>query len=121
MTQRHTPEPGHEDDDDEPPMVTSEASLAADDPTAIWDEEALRKAGLGQVLEHEADSAPATPGEKGPTPSMITDVLEETPPGGTRGIQVPRRQAPQEMSWAATLALALALGAVVYAVIRFLR
>jgi len=102
-------------------MVTSEASLAADDPTAIWDEEALRKAGLGAVLENLEDSAPATPGEKGPAPSMITDVLDDTPAGGSRGVPVQKPQPPKEMSWAATISLALALGAVVYLAIRFLR
>ena len=36
---------------EEPPLVTPEASLAADDPTAVWDADSLREAGLEDVLD----------------------------------------------------------------------
>jgi hypothetical protein len=105
----------HDGDDEDDPFSAN----AADDPTAVWDAEALRQAGLdelGPLPEHQ-QTAPATPASSAmrTAPSMVVD------PKGTGAHQAaPQRAASKELSWPATVGLALGLGAVVYAVIRFL-
>jgi len=106
----------HEGDDDDALGVS-----AADDPTAVWDAEALRKAGLDELgpLPEHVETAPATPASSAvrTAPSIVVDPK----------VTGSHRAAPQnagsrkELSWPATLGLAIALGGLVYALIRFLR
>src|SRR4051812_41079453 len=101
----------HDGDDEDDAFSAN----AADDPTAVWDAEALRKAGLddlGPLPEH-VETAPATHASSAArtAPSMVVD-----PKGtGAHPIAVEARPASKELSWPATVGLALALGAVVYA------
>jgi hypothetical protein len=93
---------------------------AADEPTAVWDAELLRQAGLddlGPLPEHSVPP-PATPASAAvqTAPSIVVD------PRAT-GSHIAASPVPprKELSWRATLGLALVLGGVVYALIRFLR
>lgn len=113
---------------EEPPLVTPEASLAADDPTAVWDAESLREAGLEVDVEvSEPPSAPATQGSGSGLPSIVAEdaaPAEPCPPQAAPLPQAAARAAPgprKEMGWGATLALAVSLGAAVYLVVRYLR
>jgi len=94
---------------------------AADDPTAVWDVEALRQAGLDQLgpLPEHVEMAPATASSAAirTAPSVVVD-----PKATGAHISVPEpRAAKKELSWPATVGLALGLGGVVYFLIRFLR
>ncbi|MFT3924687.1 MAG: hypothetical protein QM778_19260 [Myxococcales bacterium] len=99
---------------------------AADDPTAVWDAEALRKAGLDELgpLPEHVQTAPATHATDAnrTAPSMVVD------PRATGAHEAPRpaaagsaKEASKELSWPATMGLALGLGGLVYLLIRFLR
>jgi hypothetical protein len=117
----------------------SDATHAADEPTAVWDFEALRKAGLSEIaqLPDQPATGPATPadGTAQRRDSMIVDG-ENTPPveGASPSPNSPlppvapslARPAPQlsdaqGMSWIGLLTLAALCGALAYAAIRFLR
>ena len=76
---------------------------AADEPTAMWDEDSLREAGLD--LGARSSSRPRSRGTG-------------TDPGLSR---MPRRQASGGLSWTLTILLALALGAAVFFAVRALR
>jgi hypothetical protein len=105
---------GNNDDDDL-------SGSAADDPTAVWDAEALRKAGLDELgpLPEHVETSPATPASAAvrTAPSMVVDPKAT----GSHQVAPPQARAGKELSWPATVGLALALGGVVYALIRFLR
>ena len=105
-------------------------SHAADEPTAVWDADSLREAGLAELLEQEEAEAlaPATPGATSRDASIqIADEL--APAGQAVSGPTPARQsaasmeapAPKGMGWGAALSIALALGGAVYALIRFLK
>lgn len=101
----------------------------ADDPTAVWDAEALRAAGLDDFTKlPEPTVRPAvTPAMQASGPSIVVDNAAGAPAaapqlGGPSKTPVPVPAEPRkEMSWATTVGLAAALGAVVYVIIRFLR
>ena len=115
----------------------SESMHAADEPTAVWDFEALRKAGLSEIaqLPEAEGTGPATPadGMASKRASMIVDgdkgtAVAGTPPETPLPPVAPQlaRPAPQladneRMSWVSLMGLAMLFGAVAYAAIRFLR
>jgi hypothetical protein len=83
---------------------------AADEPTAMWDEEALAKLGLA------TSSAPKAAPAKGP--GLAVSVETATPAATASGGAKPKSPV---LGWVVTLALALALGVAVYFVVRALR
>jgi hypothetical protein len=99
------------------------ASHAADEPTAVWDANTLREAGLGDLIkkpETDSDppSAPATPAMKGQQgPSILVDEAQ----AGAKAQRGSSREDNGELGWGATLGLAAGLGAAVYLLIRFLK
>lgn len=107
----------HDGDDEDDAFSAN----AADDPTAVWDAEALRKAGLDELgpLPEQVETAPATQASSAvrTAPSMVVDPKAT----GAHAIPAQPRAGSKELSWPATVGLALGLGGVVYALIRFLR
>ncbi|MDB4974469.1 MAG: hypothetical protein JWN48_2810 [Myxococcaceae bacterium] len=116
-----------EDDDGE--------SHAADEPTAVWDENALRAAGLGDLWrkrEPEAPAPAATPTQprSHADPSIVIEDLGLQPAPAVPEVEplpVMTKAALQPatarggLGWGSTLGLALALGALAYALIRFFK
>jgi hypothetical protein len=110
------------------PDDSSETSHAADEPTAVWDVEALRKAGLSEVIDApETATGPATPavGIEVERPSMIVE-QEATRTGAPRPAPAARHAAmrkasPSDVGWVGLIAMAALLGAIAYVVIRLLR
>ena len=106
---------------------TGESSHAADEPTAVWDMETLRKAGLGDLanLPESPDAAPATPADGMARPSMIVDEAAKAAAAApVTGANKPVHAAPQPAqgsSWWGLVIMALALGAAAYFAIRALR
>ncbi len=106
-----------------PPADEDDFKSAADDPTAMWDEGALRAAGMSEIAGGKPTSlapAPAT------GPDVKGDARESVVVGGererTKRSGSPAQTRPsQGLSWPATVALALALGAVVYFVVRLFK
>lgn len=109
---------------------TGESSHAADEPTAVWDMEALRKAGLGELanLPEGPETAPATPAEgMVQRPSMIVEDKPGAPVNQT-GPNKPTPAAPLAQpgsqasgSWWGLIAMAALLAAAAYLAIRLLR
>jgi hypothetical protein len=104
-----------------------ESSHAADEPTAVWDMETLRKAGLGDLanLPESPDAGPATPAVGMQRPSVIVDEqaassAKSATPAADKRMAKAQRPA-QSGSWWSLLIMALALGAAAYFVIRALR
>jgi hypothetical protein len=93
-------------------------SHAADEPTAVWDANTLREAGLGDLIK-KPDSEPpppATPAIRGQAPSILVDEAA----AGAKA-QKGASDDDGELGWGATLGLAAGLGAAVYLLIRFLK
>jgi len=96
------------------------SNLAADEPTAVWDANTLREAGLGDLIKRPESKPPppaTAPERAGATaPSMVVDAK-------AAGAPVQHVAAPNsgELGWGSTVALAAGLGAAVYLAIRFLR
>jgi len=102
------PEPDDDDDD---------FKSAADDPTAMWDDEALRAAGMSHPGKGE--SRAATPATR---PSVGGDSREKVIVGRrSSGPAGPARAASGGLSWPLTLLLAIALGVAVYFLVSYLR
>jgi hypothetical protein len=116
----------------------AESSHAADEPTAVWDMEALRKAGLGELanLPEAPESVPATPAAgMQQRPSIIVDEpggQAPDKPAATAGGATPQAKqpprvlpapdaAPSGSSWWSLVGMALVLGVVAYLAIRLLR
>ena len=98
-----------------------DTSHAADEPTAVWDANTLREAGLGDLIK-KPDSEPpppATPAVRGNQgPSIFVDEAQ----AGAKAQRGPNsREDNGELGWGATLGLAAGLGAAVYLLIRFLK
>ena len=103
-----------------------ESSHAADEPTAVWDIEALRKAGLSEVID-----APETPVTGPATPAMGMEVerpsiiVEQDPPAPTAvppaARQLARKRAGADVGWVGLITIAAMLGAIAYGLIRLLR
>ncbi|MGF1467336.1 MAG: hypothetical protein ACFCGT_14515 [Sandaracinaceae bacterium] len=97
--------------DDKPKAVPR---YAADEPTAMWDDESLRHEGYGDLADHHAQAPAAAPtAATHPDPSRPTPVQLT----GTGPSLRPRRG----LSWTATVALALVLGTAVFFLVRLLR
>lgn len=96
-------------------------SHAADEPTAVWDANTLREAGLGDLLKKPDDSDPppaATPAARNHGPSIVVDEAA----AGARAQEAASGKADSgELGWGATLGLAAGLGAAVYLLIRFFK
>jgi len=112
-----------EDEESQPePVDEDRESHAADDPTAVWDEDSLRAAGLEELAKGKAESdrpAPATGrGVKGEDDSSIIVTQKGTAGEPSRQAAGPKSAA---LSWAITIALAAGLGLAVYFLVRMLR
>ena len=96
-------------------------SHAADEPTAVWDEQSLRAAGLSDLLAprpSEPPPPPATPATVSSDPSIMVDRrLSGEPADG--GNETPATEG--SFGWPATMAIAVVLGAIVYVLIRLAR
>jgi len=119
LNRDHNAPPGLDDDDDE----LDGESHAADEPTAVWDENALRAAGLTDLLKrHDAEPAapPATRSTApGPESSIVVD--EDVAPELPQVILADPGEPARGLGWFATLAIAIVLGGAVYLLIRLLR
>lgn len=108
---------------------SGESSHAADEPTAVWDMEALRKAGLSELanLPEAPASTPATPAEGiAQRPSIIVEAEQNQAAASKAAATAPRPPAPAAQDagstgWAGLIALAVLLAGVAYLAIRFLR
>ncbi len=91
-------------------------SSAADEPTAMWTEDMVRDAQQGP---QPVAAAPA------PQPAAALAAGSTSHPplrsGTRRRPPVPAEREPASMSWALTIALAIALGTAVYYFVRYLR
>jgi hypothetical protein len=100
-----------------------ESSHAADEPTAVWDMETLRKAGLSELVEkpESIPPGPATPSDGMLRPSII---VEEKPQEKAAVIpqHAPRAPEPDKrLGWLSLVGIAVVLGAGVYFLMRYLR
>ncbi len=101
--------------------VDDDMSHAADEPTAVWDANTLREAGLGDLIKKPTSEPPppATPAARGNQgPSIVVD---EAAAGAKAQVASHGHDADGELGWGATLGLAAGLGAAVYLLIRFLK
>jgi len=105
--------------DDEEPTGDSRIRSAADDPTAVWEEDSLQQVGFSEVagIEGGPERGPATnPDDATSRPSIeISDDL--LPVAGT----TERPRDAGGLSWSATIVLALGLGALVFTIFYSLR
>jgi hypothetical protein len=107
------------------------SSHAADEPTAVWDVNALREAGLAELIKKPGSDdsdppPPATPGVRSAQgPSIVVDEAaagaRARPGPPSAALKQGGAAASGELGWVATLGLAAGLGAAVYALIRFLK
>ena len=89
---------------------------AADEPTAVWDEQSLRAAGLNDLLGPRASEPPpppATPANAQSDPSIVIDRQ-------LSGASAQRASTPADagFGWPATVGIAVVLGAIVYVLVR---
>ncbi|MEY4515378.1 MAG: hypothetical protein RLZZ450_7500 [Pseudomonadota bacterium] len=121
LNRDHNAPPDLDDDDDD----LEAESHAADEPTAVWDESALRAAGLSDLLKRRDVEAEAPPATRSAAPGAESSIVidEGVTPGLAQAIAAePSTPAPRGgMGWAATLAIAVILGGAVYYLIRLLR
>jgi hypothetical protein len=109
-------------------------SHAADEPTAVWDESALRAAGLSDLLNKRKSDPPPPPATPSSLPDRPSIELSEevaraameapVPPAAPlppEPQQVLASAPPPGLGWGTTLALAIVLGGLVYALIRYLK
>jgi len=104
-------------------------SHAADEPTAVWDESALRAAGLSDLLQ-KRDSEPPAPAATAPMrsadASIVVDQASIVAPANKTPTPVPDRPAAPAsadggLGWGATFVIAVVLGALMYALIRYVK
>jgi hypothetical protein len=114
----NAPPPGLDDDDD-----LDGESHAADEPTAVWDESALRAAGLSDLLKRREDEPAAAPATRSVAPDAESSIVidEGVTPGIPQVILADPAPAARGLGWGATLAIAVVLGGAVYMLIRLLR
>lgn len=114
-----------EDDDSE--------SHAADEPTAVWDESALRAAGLTDLLnkrKSDPPPPPAIPSSAPERPSIeVSEDMARQLAGPVPAPEPPRVVEPADpapatlgaLGWGSTLGIAAVLGALVYMVIKLIK
>ncbi len=114
--QKSVPEPEEQNAEGE--------SHAADEPTAVWDESALRAAGLGDLLHRRVSDPPNAPATSGPgaanPPSIVVDQSISASPLEP-AVPASRVPARRDLGWGSTLLIAIGLGALVYLAIRLFR
>ncbi|MCC7536303.1 MAG: hypothetical protein IT379_08825 [Deltaproteobacteria bacterium] len=125
--------PDTNDSGGKPGAAESSETLAADEPTAMWDEASLREAGFNQVAAmetREARTNPVVPEAPTVGPSIVIDHMPDAAtaarnpgtPVRPSPIIVPAKKRPtQGLSWPLTIGLAAALGTFVYLIVRFLK
>lgn len=95
---------------------------AADDPTAMWDDAALKEAGLDELAgrtDARDAAGPATSyGVRGDRRNSV-EIGDREGAGSSRGAAPKARGGG--LSWPVTVILALALGVAVYFLVRMLR
>ena len=102
-------------------------SHAADEPTAVWDESALRAAGLGDIVSRRETEKAPPPATRAPVrradASIVVDeaATSSAQPDAPRARLTSQPAAAGGLGWAATIVIAVALGAVMYFVIRHFR
>jgi hypothetical protein len=103
-------------------------SHAADEPTAVWDESALRAAGLTDLLKRRESEPPPPPSaavRAAADPSIVIDQGLASAPNAPAPNRVsPSAPDPSDgggLGWAATIGIAVAVGAVVYLLIRLIK
>lgn len=109
--------PSPRDDEDE----DDDERSAADDPTAMWDEDALRQAGMadiaGRTDTREAAGPATSYGVRG-------DARDKVVVGRTEAAPAPPARTPGQpggLSWTLTIILAGVLGVAVYLIVRLLK
>ncbi|HEX5656916.1 MAG TPA: hypothetical protein VFX59_06960 [Polyangiales bacterium] len=97
-------------------------SHAADEPTAVWDESALRAAGLTDLLNKRKSDPPPPPATQSAAPDRpsieVSQEMAQPQPEPEAPIVMEPAPPSGGLGWSATLALAIVLGGVVYALIR---
>lgn len=120
------------EDEDPAPDEFDDSGIrnAADDPTAVWDEDSLRAAGLGDLgaLEGRSPSPATEPEEQAGGGSIEVSAEMSRGAGGPSPKGAPRltpgptpAAKPGGLSWPLTIALAFALGLAVYLLVRLLK
>lgn len=95
-------------------------SHAADEPTAVWDANSLREAGLGDLINRpESEPPPAATRARRREQQGPSIVVDEAAAGASPQ-QVSSGPAG-DLGWLSTVALAAGLGGAVYFLIRFLK
>jgi hypothetical protein len=97
---------------------------AAEEPTAMWSDHALRDQGYEDLAEHRKveprqETGPATRLDVGGTANSRVELGSELT-GGHPALK-PRRARKGGVSWAVTIALAVGLSVTVFFLVRFLR
>lgn len=100
-------------------------SHAADEPTAVWDESALRAAGLGDIVARRETEQPApatrATARRGDASIVVDEAVTGQPPPVVRAKLTSQPPAGRGLGWAATIVIAVILGAVMYGLIRHFR
>lgn len=94
------------------------SASGADEPTAMWDAEELRKLGLNELGPEPSISPPATrPGVQSNAATTAPSIVVDPRATGAHRVAPPATSS-KELSWPATVSIAVALGGAVYALIR---
>ncbi len=97
--------------------LSFDAASAADEPTAMWNAEELRKLGLDEHAP--AEGAPATKPEVVSSAAITAPSIVVDPRATGAHRAAPAQPAQKELSWPATVSIAFVLGGAVYALVRF--
>ncbi len=115
-----------EHDDDESGDDSGEGMRwAADEPTAMWDESLLEQEGFNALVKDRAanpreETGPATIQQVGGKSRSQSVEISSEATGGHKAVSAPKKR-PGGLSWALTFGIAIALGGVVYLLVRLLR
>jgi len=118
LNRDHNAPPGLDEDDD-----LDGESHAADEPTAVWDESALRAAGLTDLLKRRDAEPAGPPATRSAVPGTESSIVidEGVTPGIPQVILAEPATPARGLGWFATLGIAVVLGGAVYLLIRMLR
>lgn len=118
-----------DDDDDEDAAIRH----AAEGPTAVWDTDSLRAAGLGPLFDQHGSQPPPPATAPAAAQSDKSSIEVDGGLGATPGPTSPRRDVTGDtdppigrgggggLSWVSTLLIAIAIGVAVYFAIRYLK